>query len=287
MTNSVTVTESNNSVTVTEQNNTVQILEDAPPPTAEPWYSGLTTVPTSSGSATVTADSTSHTKGAWTEIIASNAATTTALLVRVGDIGDNSTDTATLIDIGTGDSGSETAIAANVAVGGANDYLTFVLPVAITSGTRIAIRSQAIIASDTASVFLDTFAFGDVTTVPTTVDVLGTDTATSTGAAIGESYTEVVASTSQDYTAICAVPSISIATMSSAEISLDVATGSAGNETQIVEIPTKYLSSERVLSDQWISYVTAATIPAGTRLSAKTTGLNRVNEVTLIGVPAL
>jgi hypothetical protein len=253
----------------------------------DPWYSGLTTIPTSSGSATVTADSTSHTKGAWTEIISSNAATTTALLVRVGDIGNNSIDTATLIDIGTGAVGLETAIAANVAVGGANDYLTFVLPVAITSGTRIAVRSQALIASDTASVFLDTFAFGDVTTVPTTVDVLGTDTATSTGAAIGETYTEVVASTSQDYTAICAVPSISIGTMVQLETSLDVATGSAGNETQVAQIPALYVSSERVITPQWISYVTDATIAAGTRLSAKTTGLNRVNEVTLIGVPAV
>lgn len=287
MTNTVTVTESNNSVTITQSNNTVQILEDAPTPTAEPWYSGFTTIPTSSGSATVTADSTSHTKGAWTEIIASNAATTTALLVRVAGIGFNSTDTATLIDIGTGDSGSETAIAANVAVGGASNYLTFVLPVAITSGTRIAVRSQARIASDTASVVLDTFAFGDVTTVPTTVDVLGTDTATSTGTSIAQTYTEVVASTSQDYTAICAVPSISIASMESLEINLDVATGSAGNETQIVQIPATYNANERVWTLPWIGYVTDATIPAGTRLSAKTTGLNRANEVTLIGVPAV
>lgn len=278
-----------NTVTVTESNNTVQILEDAPAPTAEPWYENLRSVPTSSGSATVTADSTAHTKGAWTEIIASNASLTSALFVQVSDVFVSAANTATLIDVGIGASGSETAIAENIAVGSAGPYhgTQFVLPVQVASGARISVRSQAVIASDTASITIGSFAFGDASAVPTTVDVLGTFTASSDGTAIGSSYTEVVASTAQAYEAIVAIPSLSGTYFAAGTFActLSVASGASGSETEIAAQTYVGSSGEYVFSQANMAQIDKLTIPAGTRLSAKRDNGANI-DCCLIGVPS-
>ena len=279
-----------NTVTVTESNNTVSILEDAPIVTPDPWYTDLTSLSTSEGSAVATADTAAHTKGAWTEIIASNAADTSALLVYPQYTGQNALNTATLLDIGTGAAGAETVVAGDIAIGGlSGTYLAFgyLIPIKITNSTRIAARIQSIVTGGkTATVELRTFAMGNVTTVPTSVDVLGTSTATSAGTNVGSaSYTEVVASTSQNYEAIIAVPSFSSSSgATTVSSSLFVATGSAGNETDIAELHYRESTAESVFyAGPDSSWVTAASIPAGTRLSAKTSTSDV--WVTLIGVP--
>jgi hypothetical protein len=279
-----------NTVNVTEQNNTVSILEDAPVVTPDPWYTDLKSISTSSGSAVATADTAAHTKGAWTEIIASNAADTSALLVYPQYTGVNGNNTATLLDVGTGAAGAETVVAGDIAIGGlSGTYLAFgyLVPIKITNSTRIAARIQSIVTGGkTATVDLRTFAMGNVTTVPTSVDVLGTSTATSAGTNVGfASYTEVVASTAQEYGAIIAVPSYSSAGGSTnVSPSLFVATGSAGNETDIAQVLYRESTAEAVYhGGPNSSWVTAANIPAGTRLSAKTSTSDV--WVTLIGVP--
>ena len=289
MTNTVTVTESNNSVTVTEQNNTVSILEDAPVVTADPWYTGITTLATSSGSVTVTADTAAHTKGAWTEVIASNAADTSALFIFPQNTIVQGGFSGTLLDIGTGAAGSETVVAGNIAIGGlvSLNYLgvSCVAPIKVTNGTRIAARIQSIVTGGkTASVKLQTLAWGDASTVPTSVDVLGTSTATSAGTNVNTSYTEVVASTAQDYKAIILLPSYSGNNAGNFDITLSIATGSSGNETEIATYGVREVSAEYVGAFQMPSTITEVTIPAGTRLSVKTDTSDI--WVTLIGVPA-
>lgn len=277
-----------NTVTIVESNNTVSILEDAPVVTPEPWYQNLKTVPTSSGSATVTAGGTSHTKGAWTEIIASNAAETTALLFRISGVYQSSNDTSTLIDVAVGASGSEIALAENVAVGGASDVV-FVLPAKVAVSARIAVRSQALIASDTAGVSIETLAMGNATAVGTTFDVLGTSTATSAGTQLANSYVEVVAATSQEYEALIVVESFTLPTASSQTQTISVATGAAGVET---EIARKYITLTTVESvatqtrSGFVGSISRASIPAGTRLSAKNDN-TRLPDITIIGVPAV
>jgi hypothetical protein len=276
-------------VTITESNNTVEIREDAPVVTPEPWYQGLATVPTSQGSATVTADATPHTKGAWTEVIASNAGTTSALFCTVTNVGLNGNNTATLIDIGVGASGSESAIVSNIAVGGASASgfgggIGFVLPVSIASSSRIAVRSQAFIASDTAAISIDTFALGDSTTVPTTLDCLGTSTSTSEGTLVSTSYAEVVASTAQAYEALIIVPSWSLSSGSTYGSEIIVATGTVGNEIDIAKNEAYKTSGEQAWNVPYISSITDTTVASGTRLSAKAPGGGFY--VALIGVPA-
>ena len=277
-----------NTVTVTESNNTVSILEDAPVVTPDSWYTGLTNLATSSGSVTVTADTAAHTKGAWTEIIASNAADTSALFIFPQNTSQTGTNTATLLDIGTGAAGSETVVAGDIAIGGlANTYIgvSCVAPIKITNGTRIAARIQSIVTGGkTATVDLRTLAWGDASTVPTSVDVLGTSTATSAGTQIFTSYTEVIASTAQEYEAIIALPSFASPGAGNTSVTLSVATGSAGNEIEIATFDLKETSSEYVAADQQPSTITDVTISAGTRLSVKTSASDV--WVTLIGVPA-
>jgi len=274
-----------NTVTITEQNNTVSIVEDAPVVTADPWYQNLKTVPTSSGSATVTAGGTSHTKGAWTEIISSNAAETSALMFRVTNVYQSATNTATLIDVAVGAAGSEVAYAENIAVGGALD-IVFVLPVRVAASARIAVRSQAIIASDTATVAIDSFAMGDATTVGTTFDVLGTSTATSAGTNTSTSYTEIVASTSQEYAAIVLVESFSASNGGNEEQTLQVAIGASGVETDIARKYVQLSTNEYITTKPASQSVTQVSVPAGSRLSVKRDSGIRTSSVTIIGVPA-
>jgi len=277
-----------NTVTVTESNNTVSILEDAPVVTPDPWYRGITTLATSSGSVTVTADTAAHTKGAWTEIIASNAADTSALFIFPQNTTAANTNTSTLLDIGTGAAGSETVVAGDIAIGGLSEGwlgVSCVAPIKITNGTRVAARIQSIVTGGkTAIVDLRTLAWGDASTVPTSLDVLGTSTATSAGTNVTTSYTEVVASTAQAYQAIILMPSFSSTVGSNLEVTLSVATGSAGNETRIATYELRETSGENVFAFEMPSTITDVSIPAGTRLSVKTD----VSDiwVTLIGVPA-
>lgn len=288
MTNTVTVTESNNSVTVTESNNTVQILEDAPVVTADPWYADSTNIQTSQGSATVTASATPHTKGAWTEIIASNGAETSALLFRITGVAKSSTNTATLIDIGTGAGGSESAIASNIAVGGAS-LIEFVLPVKVASGARIAVRSQAVTASDTVGVEIRSYATGDTSLSPTTVDVLGAVTASSQGTAVGTAgtYYEVEASTSQEYAALGVVPSCAGITNQTKTPLMKVAVGAAAAESDKHEVAFSVTTTEAVSTTLNLTFVTGVTVAAGSRISVTTDdSVPTTVQAIVIGVPA-
>ncbi len=101
-------------------------------------------------------------KGAWTEIIASTAATYSLLLVNIGG-GRTSTQTggSVLVDIGTGPNPSETAIISNIYFdmtsneqNQARAPQTFGILATIPSGTRLSARFQATNAGADVDVFL-------------------------------------------------------------------------------------------------------------------------------------
>ena len=100
----------------------------------------------------VTANSTIHTKGAWAELIASTSADAEGIYIKVTNVSASGTATSMLVDIGTGALGSETVAIADLLVGFApNDNsfgAGFFIPLAISSGTRISARAQALISSD-------------------------------------------------------------------------------------------------------------------------------------------
>lgn len=239
-----------------------------------------------SGAVTVTAGATSHTKGAWVEIIASTSTSSTVLIVDVNDIRTSSANTATLLDLAVGASGSEVAFVQNIAVGGAtertNGYYQFPLPVAIPAGSRISARTQAAIAADTATVQVTIASGGALDAPPASLDVLGTDTATSKGTqTTSGSWAEITASTPRPYRVLVAIPSLGTAAALAARAPVQIAKGPAGSEVQIAAISAATSSIEGIETVSGGSAWAIEGVPAGTRLSCQRTA---ACDVTLIGV---
>jgi hypothetical protein len=118
---------------------------------------------TSAAGTTVTASATTHTKGAWTQLIANTGARSLGIMVTLDNTAASNTATSLLVDIGIGASGSEQVLIPNLAAGyilpqatGTN-LRTYYFPVFIPAGSRIAARSQGTIASDTVAVSLQLF----------------------------------------------------------------------------------------------------------------------------------
>lgn len=246
-------------------------------PQPDPWYRQLPGEPKDFATTTVTADPSAHTKGAWTELIASTSTAVTALQVIVGGVQQSTVNTATLLDVAVGASGSEIAIAQNIAIGGAVrtalfdlSGVSFLLPCAIASGARISGRIQSVVTGGkTASVTVRTHDLGS----PATVDILGSNTATSQGASFSGasgSWTEIVASTSVDYQAIGIVPSMHNAGVVSFGGVYTVGVGSASNETPIGFIEVFNWVQEGVASvASGAPPLFTASIPAGSRLAVR------------------
>jgi hypothetical protein len=214
---------------------------------------GVSVTGLNNNTVTLTASATAHTKGSWTQLIASTSGASNIFSSVWQGSAVASTDTATLMDIGIGASGSETVIASNIAVGGYGSA-TIVLPVNIPSGTRIAARIQGVRGSQTIQTFGNIYALnisGSAASLfPSSVDVLGTDSATSTGTAMSGAsgtWVQIVASTSDDYTGFQIIPSISDTdTPSINDLRLTLGVGASGSEVAIGEISCTANTSEQI-----------------------------------------
>jgi hypothetical protein len=229
----------------------------------------------------ITADTAAHTKGAWTELIASTTSNASLLVCIVLGIGSTSTNTASLIDIGFGASGNETAIASNIAVGGANTTSAlgvgalFSIPLQIPSGTRISARIQSIITGGkTATVRCFVLDNGDYASAPTSVDVIGSNSATSKGTEFSGSsgtWNEAIASTSRDYRAVGFVYSSHSANTNNIggmrEFSVGV--GASGSEVAFGNVRVETPLTEMASLMPPYSQLFGRNIPAGSRLAVK------------------
>lgn len=115
-------------------------------------YDDLGTSTSTSGGATITASSTTNTKGAYTQLIASTARDYRGLLLDFGKT-PAAGDGFNLYDIAIGAAGSEVIIASNLMVGNmvnaaVVDRQVF-LPISIPAGTAISVRMQSTVASNT------------------------------------------------------------------------------------------------------------------------------------------
>jgi hypothetical protein len=229
---------------------------------------------------TVTADTAAHTKGAWAQLIASTSANASFIFVQVSGIGISNTDTASLIDLATGASGSETAIASNIAVGSASTGMgvgvggsLVAFPYKIPSGTRIAARLQSVVTgSKTATVNAYAINFGDYATAPTSVDVIGGDTATSKGiefSGASGTWVQAVASTSRAYRGVCLVTSAHNSSLGNTRPLYEIGVGSAGNEVVFGTLNNFTDTSERLGVAAPYSILFGRNIPAGSRLAVR------------------
>ena len=263
------------------------------------WFEDMSQVPINdSGDVTVTADNAAHTKGAWIELVASTSANASFIIVEVSGIAASGADTATLVDVGTGASGSETALIPNVGVGAANSNtqglatLAFGIPIKIASGTRLSARIQSVVAgppAKSAVVRVLTFDMGDYAYAPTSVDVIGTSTATSVGTALSGAsgtWVEIIASTTNAYKGVVIVPSSSATATGNIRVEYRLGTGASGAETARGRMFGTFTTAEGVGILPRTSPLITAQIPSGTRLSvrhdiASTSGNY---DITLIGI---
>jgi hypothetical protein len=262
----------------------------------KPWFGGmdgkLANFNTSTG-ANVTASSTINTKGAWAEVISSTSTATTCLSVVVTGLNTSTVAVAALVDIGIGASGSESAIAENIAVSSVGQGFTtsegvhFIIPVSVPSGSRIAVRAQSSVASKTVWVLIHAYDFSGSATLPTSVDVLGSSTTTSSGTQLSASnaWTEIIASTAEDYIALALVPSMTEANAATANLTMELGVGASGSE-QSVQLLSCRSGSTEIFSLRSVQLnVVAVNVPAGSRLSARQSTATTHMDACIIAVP--
>lgn len=248
---------------------------------ASPWFSSLgdqTYVGSNNTLTTLTASATPHTNGSWTQIISSTSGETTLLSVVVAGIGVNARDSSTLLSIGVGASGSESSIISGIAVGSAalidaaRPSVYFFLPVKIASGSRISARIQSVFSSQTAQIGIYAYNFGASSFLTTSLDVIGTDTATSKGTQLSASnaWTEIISSTTKAYSALTLVPSLaSTSITSNVNSSMEIGIGASGSEVVIGKIESSITTSESISMRNIQFNLIGKEIPSGTRIAVR------------------
>lgn len=255
------------------------------------WYQGSGgIIVDSSAATTVTANTAAHTKGAWTQVIASTTANTSYIYVNATAVSAAGVNTATLLDIATGASGSETAIVSNIAIGSANN-VSISFPYKLASGTRLSARIQSVVTGGkTASVQIFTINAGDYDNSPTSVDVIGGDTATSEGirfSGANGTWVQATASTSRAYRAVALVLSGHDATMGNITGNYSVGVGASGSEAEFGSSRHTMTANEQSGSALPYIHLFNRSIPSGSRLAVRhpiTTNPERYG-FNLIGIP--
>jgi len=249
----------------------------------------------SPSSATLTANATPNTKGSWSQLVASSSANASFIFFQVTGVNLATTNTATLLDIGTGASGSETTIIGDVAIGScsanaAANGNVFGVPFKIPAGTRVSARIQSVVPSRTANVAAFLIDLGNYDTAPTSVDVIGSDTANSKGISFSGasgSWTEAIASTSRNYRAICCTLSAHNGDIAGITINWDVGVGASGSEVFFGNGRTSTNTGEAVSNAIPYTYLFGRKIPAGSRIAVRHNIAANPDRYgfTLIGVP--
>ena len=246
----------------------------------EDWFEQSSyTLVNASAEVSITANTSAHTKGSYSELIASTSANAGLLVLMVQDVSTVATNTATLIDIATGASGSETVIISNLAVGGAvatagPTGVAVSIPLQIPSGTRISARIQSVVTGGktaTAQVFLFDVG-GDYATAPTSVDVITGDTATSQGISFSGAsgtWVQAIASTSRAYRAVAIMPSTHNSNTATIGPQLELGVGASGSEQVFGSTVASYGNNENVQSSPPYLSLFGRNIPAGSRLAVK------------------
>lgn len=173
-----------------------------------PILGGQTLVDVSAAT-TITAHVTAHTKGAWTELIASTSDHTDWLGIGISaQMVLGATDTRGLLDIAIGASTAEVAIITEIPVGFVGNGMQIMLPIHIPKGSRVSARLQALISADTVGIVVSTFSTGMPKRSPSKLVTLNADTAASTSTTMmttSNTWTEVTAATTQPFQGLVAV----------------------------------------------------------------------------------
>jgi len=256
------------------------------------WYEDASPrILTRTGNITLTANSSAHTKGAFAQAIASTSANASMLGIVVSGVATNATNTATLLDIATGASGSETVIIENIAIGSSTSTY-FAVPFKIASGTRISARIQSVVTGGkTATIAVFLIDAGDYANAPTSVDTIGADTAASKGVSFSGSsgtWVEAISSTSRAYRAVTLIPSSHSDDIGNFfNTPIEVGVGASGNEIAFGDLLHAYLNNEQSRGEIPYFSLFGRNIPAGSRLAVKHSLTSNPDRYgfTLVGIP--
>lgn len=190
---------------------------------------------------TLTADASSHTKGAWSEVIASTDYAASWLHVMVARIGNAAR---FLLDIGVGASTAEVVLIPNLHIDcrstGSQTARSWLLPIAVPAGTRLSARIQSNGGGNVIPLGITAIS-APITAPPPLgrVEALGDDTGTSAGTALdpgGVAHTDsgwvqLIASTGFNYRWMClGVGHGTFALAASTDWLIDLAVGGSGSE---------------------------------------------------------
>lgn len=229
---------------------------------------------------TVTASSTTHTVGSWTQILADTATSEVAglLMFFANSTTAAATDTGMLLDIGTGAAASEVVQVPSLAISQQGSCHT-AIPIRIPGSTRVAARIQSSVASRTLSGGFALFATPYADRLPTSVDVLGTSTATSVGTAMSGAsgtWVEIIAATTRDYQALVLVPSLSDTNSGgNVNVRYELGIGASGSEVAVTAQQFLYTTTPAVGATNTASIapglggIYGGYVPSGTRISVR------------------
>ncbi len=227
---------------------------------------------------TVTAGGTAHTKGAWTQLIASTPYDAYGIWIAIDGIHVSAAATAYLVDIGVGPSGSEWVIVPNLDVWGAdataaglNPHM-FWFPVYLPAGSRISARSQSVTASKTCRVMvtLDGVPWYGLWGVVGPVVDYGTDLAASTGTSVTPgngafgSWVQV-GTTSRDHTFwTVSMDYLATTTVSALTTLVEVGVGPSGAQQSLGVIRFRSTTAEQIAGGPFPLFLASRPVPSGT-----------------------
>lgn len=256
---------------------------------------GAVSASSTRATATATASATPHTKGSWTEVIATTISPANLVLLYLTvATAANGVDTSTLLDIGIGAAGSEVAIVPDLAVGYAPVGLTYSIPVNIPVGSRVAVRCQSAVISKTVAVQVTFAQNPNGRRSASSLVSIGVDSATSHGVGLAApgvahtktAWTQIIAATAEPFEAFL------VGMQGNADLSfgagaalVDIGYGAAGSEVVLApDLPLNMTSTE-IITGQSPNLIPAR-LPAGTRLAARWQCASTSNslDVSLYGV---
>jgi hypothetical protein len=256
------------------------------------WYEDAPFNRIDTGSATtVTADNSAHTLGGWSPLIASTSADASLLQITVTGVNAAGTNTATLLNLGIGAPGDEVIIAENIAIGSAST-VSFNIPFKLPSGTRIAAQIRSVVTGGkTASITAAVLDAGNYAATPTSVDIIGGNTANSQGISFSGAsgnWTVAIASTTRAYRAIGIVPSGHNSVLLGITPLFEIGVGASGGEVVFGQVSQNYTNAEAT-TNGGIGFVRifGRDIPSGSRLAVRHDIAANPERYgfTLIGIP--
>jgi hypothetical protein len=221
------------------------------------------------------------------------------MLVMLGQTGlaVAASNTQTLLDVGAGTSGAEQVLAGDIAIGGSLPFASWLLPLSVATGSRLAVRIRSAVASKSCTMGMSLFGggfglpsgargvtYGAVTTTGSRGTILSAPAAANT--AEGAWTVITAATTAPARWLVVGVASPNNALAIAVNGFIDVGLGVAPETTVITDIPFAVSANEDINLAYPLTF--PVMIPTGSRLVARYRGTSIATaaspSVTLTGI---